>query len=145
MHHATLLTTWQIAVRFVQGEPSTPASPALPVHVRPWLCITRVSLIKSAQWEWWLGGTGLWASPFCCKQVKGDLEWLNKSIAFCELRVYLWRKLQKGWGGGGYLCKNSIQHHSALQLIIKLRALGRNPSLCYWVLDYLTADPRVWR
>ena len=28
------------------------------------------------------------------------------------------------------------------KLITKLRALGLNPSLCNWVLDFLTANPR---
>ena len=29
------------------------------------------------------------------------------------------------------------------KLIIKLRALGLNPSLCNWFLDFLTAAPQV--
>ena len=29
------------------------------------------------------------------------------------------------------------------KLIIKLEALGLNPSLCHWVLDFLTGRPQV--
>ena len=31
------------------------------------------------------------------------------------------------------------------KLITKLRTLGLNASLCYWILDFLTDDPQVVR
>jgi hypothetical protein len=42
-----------------------------------------------------------------------------------------------------------IDHSSAFstivpsKLIIKLKALGLNPTLCNWVLDYLTGRPQL--
>ena len=31
------------------------------------------------------------------------------------------------------------------KLIIKLKALGLNPALCNWVLNFLTGRPRWWK